>query len=59
MISINLDLPGTIIVFCICSIFWVLSITKKSQHPNDVFIALFFTIAVLISLVWVLKLLVI
>jgi len=58
MININLDFTGVLLVFIISVVLWILSIYKSTSDFNDVFISLFFTIAVLISFVWVLKILV-
>jgi hypothetical protein len=58
MININLDFTGVLLVFIISVILWGLSIFKSSSNFSDVFISLFFTIAVLISFVWLMKLLV-
>ncbi len=58
MINIDLDFTGVLLVFIILVILWILSIYKTSSNFNDVFISLFFTIAVLISFVWLLKLIV-
>ena len=58
MININLDFTGVLLVFIISVILWGLSIFKSTSNFNDVFISLFFSIAVLISFVWLMKILV-
>ena len=58
MINIDLDFTGVLLIFIFSVILWSLSIYKSTSTFNDVFISLFFTIAVLISFVWMLKILV-